>query len=62
MKKLELTQMENLTGGGPGRQCFMMGIGIAFLAAAAGAGGAIGAVFAGGSIGGYFQAASSGCF
>ncbi len=62
MKKLDFTQMENLNGGVSGRNCLLMGAGIAVLGIAAGVGGAVGAILGGGAIGGFFTAASADCF
>lgn len=62
MKKLELNQMENLNGGVSGRNCLLMGAGIAVLGLASGIGGAVGGYFAAGAIGGFFTAATSDCF
>lgn len=61
MKKLELNQMENLDGGGNGRQCAIDGL-LTFAAISLGAiaGGFLGA--AGGLLGGLYAGNSNGCF
>jgi hypothetical protein len=64
MKKLELNQMENLEGGGQGRDCFLMGVatGGLVLGAIFNPVGTFATVYAGGGIGGFFTSVDHGCF